>query len=259
MNTQTLQFIKGMERAGKLAAETLLHVKPFIKAGVTTNEIDKIVYDYTLSNNAKPAPLGYKGFPKSVCTSVNQCICHGVPDDTPLKEGDVVNVDVTSIVEGGFHGDTSATFYVGEVSQENKELTKVAYESMHKGINEVHPKNKTGDIGFAIGKYVTKKGFFAVKEIGGHGIGTVFHDAPFVPSYGKKGKGERLKPWTCITVEPMINFNNLDFIEHNIPNSEIKFYDTQDGTASAQFEHTVLITDAGFEIMTLSGHEAFVP
>ena len=259
MNTQTLQFIKGMERAGKLAAETLLHVKPYIKEGVTTNEIDKIVYDYTMSHNAKPAPLGYKGFPKSVCTSVNQCICHGVPNDTPLKDGDTVNVDVTSIVEGGFHGDTSATFYVGNVTDENKELTKVAYESMHKGIKEVHPKNKTGDIGFAIGKYVTKKGFFAVKEIGGHGIGTVFHDAPFVPSYGKKGKGERLKPWTCITVEPMINFNNLDFIEYSIPNSEIKYYDTQDGTASAQFEHTVLITDSGYEIMTLSGHEAFVP
>jgi len=259
MNTQTLQFIKGMERAGKLAAETLLHVKPFLKAGVTTNEINQIVHDYTLSNGAKPAPLGYKGFPKSVCTSVNSCICHGLPDDTPLKDGDTVNVDVTSIVDGGFHGDTSATFYIGDVSDDAKALTKVAYESMHKGINEVHPKNKTGDIGFAIGKYVTKKGFFAVKEIGGHGIGTVFHDAPFVPSYGKKGKGELLKPWTCITVEPMVNINSLDYDEFDIPNSEIKYYKTQDGTPSAQFEHTVLITDSGFEIMTLSGHEVFVP
>jgi len=258
MNADTQSFIKGMEKAGKLAAETLIHVKPFLKAGITTNEIDQIVHDYTLSNGAKPAPLGYKGFPKSVCTSVNECICHGVPDDTVLKDGDVINVDVTCIV-GGYHGDTSATFYIGNVAPEVQDLTKTAYEAMHRGINQVSPKHKTGNIGFAIDKYVAKKGYYAVKEIGGHGIGQVFHDAPFVPSYGKKGKGEPLKPWTCITVEPMINFNSLDYDEHDIPNSEIKYYLTQDKSPSAQFEHTLLITDKGYEIMTLSGEEVFVP
>ena len=259
MNVQTQSFIRGMEKAGHLAAETLKCVKPYIKAGVTTNEIDQIVNDYTLTNGAKPAPLGYKGFPKSVCTSVNECICHGVPDETVLRNGDIVNVDVTCIVDGGYHGDTSATFYVGEVASDIQDLTKTAYEAMHRGIKQVSPRHKTGNIGFAIEKFVTKKGHFAVKELGGHGIGHIFHDAPFVPSYGKKGKGEELKPWTCITVEPMINFNPLPFDEFNIPESEIKYYLTQDKTPSAQFEHTLLITDKGYEIMSLSGEEAFVP
>lgn len=259
MEAGRASFVKGMERAGKLAAQTLQYVRPYIKPGITTNEIDQLVHDFTLSNGAKPAPLGYKGFPKSVCTSVNACICHGVPDDTILKDGDTINVDVTSIVEGGFHGDTSATFYVGEVSAADKALTKIAYESMHKGILELGPGKRTGDVGFAIGKYVTKKGYFAVKEIGGHGIGTVFHTDPFVPSHGKKGKGERFQPWTCVTVEPMINMNGLQFDEYDIKDSEIKYYLTQDGTPSAQFEHTVLITDTGYEIMTQSGDEVFVP
>jgi methionyl aminopeptidase len=166
---------------------------------------------------------------------------------------------VTSIVAGGFHGDTSATFYVGNVSEADQALTKVAYEAMHKGILELGPGKRTGDVGFATGKYVTKKGYFAVKDIGGHGIGTVFHTDPFVPSHGKKGKGERFQPWTCVTVEPMINMNGLQFDEYDIPNSEIKYYLTSDGTSSAQFEHTALITDTGYEIMTQSGDEVFVP
>ncbi|MGH1468389.1 MAG: type I methionyl aminopeptidase [Bdellovibrionales bacterium] len=259
MNAEVKSFIIGMEKAGRLAAETLQYVKPYIKPGITTNEIDQLVYDYTLSKGAKPAPLGYKGFPKSVCTSVNDCICHGLPDETVLKDGDTINVDVTSIVEGGFHGDTSATFYVGEVSEADKKLTKVAYEAMHKGILELGPGKRTGDVGFAVGKFVTKQGYFAVREIGGHGIGTVFHTDPFVPSHGKKGKGERFQPWTCVTVEPMVNMNSLPFDEYDIPDSEIKYYLTQDGTPSAQFEHTVLITDTGCEIMTQSGEEVFVP
>ena len=259
MNVETQSFIKGMKKAGRLAAETLKHIKPYIKAGISTDEIDKIIHDYILTHGAKPAPLGYKGFPKSVCTSVNECICHGVPDETVLENGDIVNVDVTCIVDGGYHGDTSTTFYVGEVSPNVQDLTKTAYEAMHRGVNQVHPKHTTGNIGFAIDKFVTKKGYFTVREIGGHGIGQIFHDAPFVPSYGKKGKGDALKPWTCITVEPMINFNSLPFDEYEIPESEIKYYLTQDRSPSAQFEHTLLITDKGFEIMTISGEEVFVP
>lgn len=254
MNAETKGFVTGMERAGKLAAETLKYIKPFVVEGKSTNELDALVHDFTLSNGAKPAPLGYKGYPKSVCTSVNDCICHGVPDDYVLKSGDIINVDVTCIVDGYF-GDTSATFYVGDVSEENRNITQAAYEAMHRGISVLKPMGRTGDVGFVIDKYVTRKGYYAVREIGGHGIGRVFHTDPFVPSFGKKGKGELLKPWTCLTVEPMINFNSKTYSEHSIPDSEIKYYLTADGSYSAQFEHTILITDSGYEIMTQSGDE----
>lgn len=239
-----------MKKACKLAARTLEYVEKFIKPGITTNEIDKIVHDYTLSNNAQPSPLGYHGFPKSVCTSINEVVCHGVPDETILKEGDIINVDVTSFLNG-FHGDTSKTFFVGKVSDKAREITEVAYECMMKGIEEVSPKVKTGDIGFAIDKYATRKGYVTVKEIGGHGIGKKFHDEPFVPSFGKKGKGDPLYSWRCITVEPMINETSASLRELSIPQSQIKWYKTGDNTLSAQFEHTVLITDTGYDILTL--------
>lgn len=242
--------IPKMRAAGRLAARTLEHAGKFVRAGITTNEINKIVHDYTLSNGAVPAPLNYNGFPKSVCTSVNSCICHGVPDDTVLKNGDIINVDVTCILDG-FFGDTSRTYFVGEVSDLAKDLTDCAEKAMLKGIEEVKPHATTGDIGFAINKLVTKRGYFVVREIGGHGIGKIFHDDPFVPSYGKKGRGPKLMPWTCITVEPMINATDADMEEFDIPGSTIKYYHTADRSLSAQFEHTVLVTDRGFEIMTL--------
>lgn len=255
MNAETQTFIKGMQKAGKLAAETLIHIKKFIQPGLSTLEIDQIVHDYTLSAGATPAPLGYHGFPKSVCTSVNECICHGVPRaDEILKAGDIINVDVTCILDGYF-GDTSATFYVGEVSPAAKRVTECAYHSMHQGIQQVAAGATVGDIGFAINKYVSRKGFYVVEEIGGHGIGRTFHDEPFVPSIGKKGKGYQLKPWTCITVEPMVNETAAATVEFSIPGSTIKYYETKDKCLSAQFEHTVLITDTGYEIMTLSGSE----
>lgn len=232
-----------------MAAATLAHVAKFIKPGVTTNELDQIVYDFTLSHDAVPAPLNYNGFPKSICTSVNACICHGVPNNIPLREGDMLNVDVTSMKQG-FFGDTSATYFVGEVSDRAKKVTEVAEQAMYKGIEVVRPFGTTGDIGFAINKFVTKKGYFPVKEIGGHGIGRKFHTEPFVPSYGKKGRGEKLIPFTCITVEPMINETDVPIKELSIPNSSIKYYETGDGTLSAQFEHTILITDKAYEILT---------
>jgi methionyl aminopeptidase len=250
MNPLTREEIPKMKAAGKLAARTLEHAGKFVRAGITTNEIDKIVHEFTLSHGAIPAPLGYHGFPKSVCTSVNSVICHGVPDKTVLKDGDIINVDVTCILEG-FYGDTSRTFFVGEVTEAAKDITDAAEKAMWKGIEEVRPFATTGDIGFAINKYVTKRGYHVVREIGGHGIGKTFHDDPFVPSYGKKGRGPKLVPWCCITVEPMINETDAAIEEIAIPASEIKYYLTADRCLSAQFEHTVLITDSGYEIMTL--------
>ena len=250
MKPLTKDEIPKMRAAGKLAAQTLVYVEKYIKAGMTTEEINTLVHDYTLSNGATPAPLGYHGFPKSVCTSVNDVICHGVPDGTVLKDGDIINVDVTCIKDG-FFGDTSRTYFVGEVSEKAKLITDVAYKAMLKGIEEVRGFASTGDIGFEISKFVTKQGFSVVRDIGGHGIGKIFHDDPFVPSYGKKGRGPKLMPWCCITVEPMINETAADLVEIDIPGSTIKYYVTGDHTLSAQFEHTVLITDTGYEIMTL--------
>lgn len=250
MTTKTQDDIRQMEKTCKLAAQTLYHTAKFIKPGITTDELDKIAHDFCLTNDAKPAPLGYHGYPKSICTSVNDVICHGVPDGTVLQEGDIINVDVTCF-KYGFHGDTSATFYVGEVSERAKAITEAAKEAMEIGIRAITPKGTTGDIGFAINKYTTRKGFHAVREIGGHGIGRAFHEEPFVPSHGKKGRGDRLKPWGTITVEPMLNEHSAELVEYDIPNSSIKWYTTLDKALSAQFEHTVLITDVGYEILTV--------
>jgi len=250
MNVKTASEIKEMTKVCQLAAQTLQHVGKFVKAGITTDELNTIAHDYTLTNGARPAPLDYNGFPKSICTSVNHCICHGVPDATVLQEGDIINVDITSY-KYGFHGDTSATFFVGAVSEEAKAITDVAKNAMMKGIEAIRPMGTVGDIGFAINKYVTRQGYSAVKEIGGHGIGRGFHEEPFVPSFGKKGKGDVLRPWGAITVEPMVNENDKAIVELDIPNSSIRYYETQDKTLSAQFEHTVLITDDGYEILTL--------
>lgn len=250
MTPEILSFIKGMEKAGRFAAQTLQHVGKAVRPGISTAELDALAEDFVRTAGHRSAPLGYHGFPKSICTSVNEVICHGIPDPTVLKEGDIVNVDVTPIVNG-YHGDTSATFFVGNVSDAARRITECARAAMEKGIEAIEVGGTTGDIGFAINKYVTKMGFFVVKEIGGHGIGQKFHDEPFVPSYGKKGRGDPLKPWRCITVEPMINETGVAIKEISIPGSSIKYYRTGDGTLSAQFEHTVLVTDSGYEIMTL--------
>jgi methionyl aminopeptidase len=239
-----------MRIVGRLAAQTLRYIGKFVKAGVTTDELDKIVHEYTLSTGCIPATLGYHGYPKSICTSINQVVCHGVPDNTRLKEGDIINIDVTSLREG-FHGDCSATFFVGKVSDKAKELVMAAEQARDKGIEAIVPGAMTGDIGFAIDKFATRKGYATVKEIGGHGIGKIFHDDPFVPSFGKKGKGDPLIPWHCITVEPMINEGTAAIKEFDIPGSSHKYYETADGKLSAQFEHTILVTDTGYEILTL--------
>lgn len=243
-----------MRKAGQLAARVLVYIEPRIRPGVTTEELDQLCHEYIVSHGARPAPLNYNGFPKSICASVNDCICHGVPDKSPLKEGDIVNVDVTCLKDG-FHGDTSKTFFVGEVSDRARALSDCALGAMRKGIEAIKPHGATGDIGFAVEKYVTRKGFFPVRDIGGHGIGRKFHDEPFVPSFGKKGRGEPLIPWSCITVEPMINEKSSGIRERPIPGSSVRIYYTADGGLSAQFEHTVLITDGSggknCEILTL--------
>lgn len=242
-----------MRSACQLAAKVLLFIEEHIQPGQTTAKLDQLCHDFILSHGAAPAPLGYNGFPKSICSSVNSCICHGVPDNKALQEGDIVNIDVTCI-KHGFHGDTSKTFFVGEVSETAKNLTDCALQAMHKGIKAVRPNGRTGDIGFAIEKYANKRGFFPVREIGGHGIGRKFHDDPFVPSFGKKGRGDLLTPWTCLTVEPMLNESSPHIKEFDIPGSSVKYYHTIDGSLSAQFEHTILIkaedSSEPYEILT---------
>ena len=250
MKPLTEKEIDLMREVGRLSARVLAQVGKLIRPGVTTSALNEKAHELTLSLGAKPAPLNYKGYPKSVCTSVNHCICHGLPGPYVLREGDIVNIDITCVKEG-FHGDTSRTFYVGEVSQKAKAVTECAYHAMMKGIERVRAGNTTGDIGFAISKYVVRKGFFPVEEIGGHGVGRNFHEEPFVPSVGKKGKGVALRAGRCLTVEPMVNETSAGVKEFDISGSEIKYYETSDGTLSAQFEHTVLIQEEGCEILTL--------
>lgn len=239
-----------MRAVCKLAYRVLEHAGKYVKVGITTAEIDQIVEDFTKSHGATSAPLGYHGFPKSICTSVNQVICHGVPDQTKLKDGDIVNLDVTPFKDG-FFGDTSATFIVGNASAAARDLVSAAEQARDKGIEAITPNGFTGDIGFVIDKYASRKGYSTVKEIGGHGIGRIFHEDPFIPSYGKKGRGEALIPWHCITVEPMLNAGTAAVKEFDIPGSDVKYYETSDGKLSAQFEHTILVTDVGYEILTL--------
>lgn len=234
----------------QLAAKVLNHTAKFAKIGITTNELDQIADDYTKSLNAISACVGYHGYPKATCISVNKVVCHGLPSNYKIKDGDILNIDVT-VLKDGFFGDTSKTVMIGDVSKNAIDLVDAAYKAMMVGIEAVTPNGFTGDIGFETNKYVTRRGYTTIKEIGGHGIGRVFHADPFVPAFGKKGKGEKIVPWTCFTVEPMVNEGTDEFIEKSIPNSDIKYYETRDGKLSAQFEHTLLITDTGYEILTV--------
>lgn len=250
MTPKTASDIRLMEQACQLAAETLVYTGKHVRVGISTDELDRIADDFIRGRGAISACTGYHGFPKSICTSVNEVICHGVPGNRILKAGDIINVDIT-VIKNGFHGDTSAMFFAGEPSERARKLTECAFEAMHRGIEAATAGGTTGDIGFAIEKYVTRKGYYAVREIGGHGIGREFHEDPFVPSFGKKGKGDRLVKWGTITVEPMINETSAPIDELQIPDSEITEFVTSDGRWSAQYEHTILITDGKPRIMTL--------
>ena len=242
--------IQKMRTVCKMAAKVLNYTASKVKPGITTLELDKIADDYTKSIGGTSACIGYHGYPFATCISVNEVVCHGTPSDYVIKEGDILNIDVT-VKKDGFFGDTSKTVMVGKVSQTAADIVDAAYNAMMVGIEAIKPNGYTGDIGFETNKYVTRRGYTTVKEIGGHGIGRIFHMDPFVPAFGKRGKGEKIIPWTCFTVEPMVNEGEEDFEEFSIPNSDIKYYITTDKKLSAQFEHTILITDTGYEILTL--------
>jgi methionyl aminopeptidase len=256
MNVRTASDIRSMEIAGRLAAETLIHTGKHVRPGISTDELDQIANDFILSRDAISACIGYQGYPKAICTSVNDVICHGLPSERILQAGDIINIDVT-VIKHGFHGDTSSMFYVGDASMPEPSLRArllmdCAYEAMHRGIEAAVAGSFTGDIGFAIDKFVSRKGLYAVREIGGHGIGRIFHEEPFVPSFGKKGKGHKLLKWGTITVEPMVNETSAPIEEIEIPGSDITEIVTSDGRWSAQYEHTILITDSKPQILTLA-------
>ena len=247
MIEDTQQAFKGTRIAGKIAAAALDEVAKIIKPGITTNEIDSLCYEFINDNGAYSAPLFYRGFPKSCCTSTNHVICHGIPRNKILNEGDLVNVDVTAF-KNGWHGDTSRMFYVGEVSVKAKKLTEVTYNSMMRAINILSQKITLGDIGSTIQSYVEQEGFSVVRDFCGHGIGQVFHKEPNILHYGKKGAGPKLKPGMIFTIEPMINEGNYETKMLNDGWTAV----TKDKKLSARFEHTVGITDSGYEIFTLS-------
>ena len=233
--------------AGAIAAGALDEVTKIIKPGITTNQIDDLCYQYINDNGGYSAPLYYRGFPKSCCTSTNHVICHGIPSNKTLTEGDIVNVDVTAYKDG-WHGDTSRMFYIGDVSVKAKKLTEVTYLSMMKAIKILSKDITLGDIGSTIQTYVEKEGFSVVRDFCGHGIGKVFHKEPNILHYGKKGTGEKIKAGMIFTIEPMINLGNYQTKTLNDGWTAV----TKDKSLSAQFEHTVGITKDGYEIFTQS-------
>jgi methionyl aminopeptidase len=247
MSKDIQEAFEGTRAAGLIAAGALDEVAKIIKPGVSTNKIDNLCYEFINDNGAYSAPLFYRGFPKSCCTSTNHIICHGIPGDKILNDGDIVNVDVTSI-KNGWHGDTSRMFYSGDVSIKAKKLIDVTYNSMMKAIEILSQEITLGDIGSAIQTYVENEGFSVVRDFCGHGIGRVFHQTPNILHYGRKGTGPKLKPGMLFTIEPMINEGAYETKMLNDGWTAV----TKDKKLSAQFEHTVGITETGYEIFTLS-------
>jgi methionyl aminopeptidase len=248
---KTPEEIEKMRVAGRLAAEVLEMIGPHVQAGITTNELDRICHDYIVNEQqAIPAPLNYHGFPKSICTSVNHVICHGIPNEKRLKNGDMVNIDIT-VIKDGYHGDTSKMFFVGEPSIKGQRLSRVAYECLRLGIELVKPGTNLGDIGYAIQQHAEANNYSVVREYCGHGIGKQFHEDPQVLHYGKQGTGLKLEPGMTFTIEPMINAGKR----------QVKLMKdgwtvvTKDHSLSAQWEHTLLVTENGHEILTLRQEE----
>lgn len=238
--------IDKMREAGHLAAKLLKHLEPFVQAGVSTLELNDEAERWTQAHGAKSAPLGYKGFPKSICTSINEVVCHGIPSKKQLlKDGDIINIDVTLIVDG-FHGDTSRMYFVGEPSPVARRLVEVTEKCRHLGIEAVKPGGKIGDIGAAIQEYAESQGFSVVRDFVGHGISRIFHTAPQVPHYGDRGKGKRLRPGMVFTIEPMINEGTYEI---EVLADEWTAV-TKDRKLSAQYEHMVAVTEDGVEILT---------
>ena len=253
VHLKTPEEIEKMRFAGKLAAEVLDFITPYVKPGVTTGELDALCHDYMVNvQKTIPAPLnytppGYTPYPKSICTSVNHQVCHGVPGDKKLKSGDIVNIDVT-VIKHGYHGDTSRMYYIGEPPIQARRLCEITYESMWRGIDEIKPGKHLGDIGHAIQHFAEGKGCSIVREFCGHGIGSKFHEDPQVLHYGRAGTGLQLKAGMIFTVEPMINAGKAAIRQLADGWSVV----TKDHSLSAQWEHTVLVTENGYEVLTLS-------
>ena len=252
--------IAKMRIAGRLGSEVLDYITPFVVHGATTDALDKLCHDYIVNvQQAIPAPLnyapdGHTPYPKSICTSVNHVICHGVPGDKVLKNGDTVNIDIT-VIKDGYHGDTSRMFHVGEVSIQAKRLSELTYKAMWLGIQQVKPDAALGDIGYAIQSFAEKNGFSVVREFCGHGIGKVFHTEPQILHYGRPGIGLKLKAGMIFTIEPMINAGKRDIKQ--MPDGWTIV--TKDRSLSAQWEHTILVTETGYEVMTLSAGSPAMP
>lgn len=243
---KTPEDIEAMRVAGNMAGEVLRMIGDHVKPGVTTGELDDICHRYiTEVQQAIPAPLNYKGFPKSICTSVNHVVCHGIPGDKVLKDGDIVNIDVT-VIKDGWHGDTSKMFHVGEPSIRAKRVCDIAYQGMVTGIEMVAPGVRLGDIGHAIQRYVESQSCSVVREYCGHGIGRGFHEDPQVLHYGRRGTGEVLRPGMVFTIEPMVNVGKRD--TRLLPDGWTVV--TRDRSLSAQWEHTIAVTEDGFDVLT---------
>ncbi len=247
MSLDYKESFEQIEIAGSLAAETLDEVTSYVKPGVSTSKLDKICYEFIRDNGGYSAPLFYRGFPKSCCTSTNHIVCHGIPGDKYLQNGDVLNIDVTAIVNG-WHGDTSRMYFVGDVSPKSKKLVSTTYESMMKAISIVKKGIRLGDIGECIQSIVEKKGFSVVRDFCGHGIGKVFHEPPNILHYGKKGEGLILNEGMIFTIEPMVNEGSYDTKMLKDGWTAV----TKDKTLSAQFEHTIGVTDDGCKVFTKS-------
>ena len=240
-----------MRVAGRLAADTLDMIGEHVRPGITTGELDSICHNYIVDTlGAIPAPLNYRGFPKSICTSVNHVVCHGIPGERQLRHGDALNIDVT-VIKDGFHGDTSRMFFVGKPGVQAERLAKIAYEGMWLGIEQLAPGRKLGDVGHAIQSFVEKNRFSVVREYCGHGIGRIFHEDPQVLHYGNPGTGLELRSGMTLTVEPMVNAGKRHV--RLLPDGWTVV--TKDHKLSAQWEHTVLITDDGFEVLTLGADQ----
>lgn len=237
---------EGMRKAGHLAARTLDHITPYIKEGITTQELNDIGHEFMVSHGAVPATLNYKGFPRSLCTSINHVVCHGIPGPKKLQAGDIMNIDVTVILDG-WYGDTSRMFAIGKIPIKAQKLIDVTYEAMMRGIEVVRPGAYLGDIGHAIQSFAESKGFSVVRDFCGHGLGRVFHDAPEVLHFGKPHTGVELKEGMFFTIEPMINAGRYEIKILNDGWTAV----TRDKSLSAQFEHSLGVTDTGYEIFTL--------
>jgi methionyl aminopeptidase len=237
----------GMHRVGRLAAEALDFLTEYVQPGVTTEALDALIFDFAMAHGAYPAPLDYRGYRKSICTSLNHVVCHGMPDRKPLKDGDIVNIDVTLILDG-WHGDTSRMYLVGDVPRRAQRLVEVTYEALMRGMAAVRPGATTGDIGAAIQDYAEAERCSVVRDFCGHGVGRLFHDEPNILHYGRRGEGVLLKPGMFFTIEPMINLGR----PHVKILSDGWTAVTRDRSLSAQFEHSIGVTETGYEAFTLS-------